>query len=462
MVMPRNVGMIKRKRLMKYAVNDYLAQQKFKYYRISLSVFFQGERMSPSSPLLTSLFCNGYSFFMIRTNPGTPTSELQSRISKLQTCLESESIDAALILQNTDLLYFAGTIQQSYLYIPSDGEPMLMARKHPARARAESGKANIVSAAGFHGKRQMLKRNGFPLPRRLGVEGDVLPANLYLALQKLFPGTALDDISRPIRLIRAVKSAYELDQIQEAARFADRIADAAKHMIREGMTEIELAGKIEAESRKLGHQGIVRMRLWGGEMFYGHLMAGPSAAVPSYVASPTGGSGVNNAVAQGPGFREIKRREPILLDYVFVYNGYLADHTRIFAIERLADKFLTAHSAMLDIQDTIKNEAKPGVTSATLYATALKQATALGYEDYFMGFGPERVRFVGHGIGLELDEYPFLAKGQELALQSGMVVALEPKLIFPGEGVVGIENTHVVTDTGLKQLTHYPDEIVIL
>ena len=93
---------------------------------------------------------------------------------------------------------------------------------------------------------------------------------------------------------------------------------------------------------------------------------------------------------------------------------------------------------------------------------ALELTKELGYEKFFMGVGDRRIRFVGHGIGLELDEYPFLAKGQDLELEQGMTLALEPKLIFPGKGVVGIENTHVVTGNGLKQLGHFDDQIIII
>ena len=230
----------------------------------------------------------------------------------------------------------------------------------------------------------------------------------------------------------------------------------------EGMSEIELAGRIEAEARKRGHQGIVRMRLWGSEIFYGHLMAGPSAAVPSYMASPTGGAAVGPAVAQGPGFRPIQRNEPILVDYVFAHRGYLSDHARIFSIGPVADDLIEAHHAMLDIQQRVMRTARPGLESADLYHLAVDRARDLGYLSNFMGVGPKRVRFVGHGFGLELDEYPFLAEGQSLQLKEGMTVALEPKLVFPGIGVVGIENTHVVTAGGLSRLGNYDDRITVV
>jgi Xaa-Pro aminopeptidase len=205
------------------------------------------------------------------------------------------------------------------------------------------------------------------------------------------------------------------------------------------------------------------MRLWGGEMFYGHLMSGPTAAVPSYLASPTGGVGTSPAIAQGPSYRTIQRHEPVLVDYVFAYNGYLSDHTRIFSLGSLPQKLIDAQTAMLEVQEMVKKSAAPGVPSGAIYELALAKAAELGYADHFMGAASkERIRFVGHGIGLEVDEYPFLAAGQDLPLQEGMTIALEPKLIFPGEGVVGIENTHVVTQDGLEQLGRFPEEILVL
>jgi Xaa-Pro aminopeptidase len=204
------------------------------------------------------------------------------------------------------------------------------------------------------------------------------------------------------------------------------------------------------------------MRLWGNELFFGHLMAGPAAAVPSYLSSPTGGEGPTPAVAQGASFRPIRRNEPVLVDYVFAHEGYLADHTRIFSLGPLPEELMAAHEAMLEVSKLIKKEAKPGVKSGDLYEMALERTTELGYADYFMGGDSDRVRFVGHGIGLEVDEYPFLAQGQKLELEEGMVIALEPKLVFPEKGVVGIENTHVVTKNGLEQLTRIDESITVV
>jgi Xaa-Pro dipeptidase len=204
------------------------------------------------------------------------------------------------------------------------------------------------------------------------------------------------------------------------------------------------------------------MRMFGNDLFYGHIMAGANAAVPSYFASPTGGKGLSPAISQGPGFNIIKENEPVLVDYVFVLDGYICDHTRIFSIGDLPDELNKAHTAMLEIQDQVSQQARPGSITGELYDLMIDLASQKGYADVFMGAGERKIRFSGHGVGLELDEYPFLAKGQAMKLEKGMTIALEPKTVIPGKGVVGIENTWVVNDTGLERLSQYPDEIVNL
>jgi Xaa-Pro aminopeptidase len=399
---------------------------------------------------------------MFNTQYNIPRPELENRLRKLQLHMTENNIDGTLIMQNTDLYYFSGTAQQGQLYIPAKGNPILMIQKDLERAAAESALDSIAPVSSPSRIPECLQQNGMDIPRRLGLELDVLPTALYFKMQQLFPKTEILDISGAIRLIRAVKSDWEIDIIEKAAMLADQVAENAGQFIKEGIPEIELAGKIEAVARQLGHQGIIRMRLWGSELFYGHLMAGESAAVPSYLSSPTGGAGVSTAIAQGPGHRPIQRNEPILVDYVFALRGYLADHTRIFSIGELPKDLTDAYEAMLAVQEMVKKISIPGISAGDVYEAAIQKAAELGYADNFMGVGENRIRFIGHGVGLELDEFPFLAKNQKLKLQKNMVIALEPKLIFPGKGVVGIENTHVVTESGLRQITKFREDITIL
>ncbi|MFP4453734.1 MAG: M24 family metallopeptidase [Desulfobacterales bacterium] len=391
----------------------------------------------------------------------TPADQLHTRCEKLRQHLCRQDTEGALILQNADLFYFSGTAQQAHLYIPAQGDPVLMVRKDFDRAKKESALERIVSFSSPREIPDILKKHGISVPKKLGMELDVVPANIYLNFGRLFEKTEITDISTSIRMIRAVKSDWEKDRIREAARFSDLLAATVPDLLKAGIPEIELAGKIEAEARKMGHQGIVRMRLWGSELFYGHVMAGPSAAVASYLASPTGGAGINPAIAQGPSLRPVKKHEPILVDLVFAVDGYNSDHTRIFSIGNLPDDLTEAHNVMLKIQEAVKKAAIPGTAANGLYELALEMASDHGLADNFMGAGQQRIRFVGHGIGLELDEFPFLAKGQKMPLEPGMVIALEPKVSFPEKGVVGIENTHIVTESGLEQLGKFPENITI-
>jgi Xaa-Pro aminopeptidase len=399
---------------------------------------------------------------MYNTDNNTPPAEIARRIGALKEQLKEHSIDAALLLQKADLFYFSGTIQESHLYVPVEGEPLLMVRKTFDRALAESSLQHVAPLNTPQQIPDFLREYDLRIPGTLGMELDVIPANMYQTYQKIFDEAHIVDVSNLIRHVRAVKSTYEIDILSKAAAFSDRVAESVKEFLREGITEIEFAGLVEARARKLGHQGVLRMRLWGGEMFYGHIMAGSAAAVPSYLSSPTGGSAISPAVAQGSSFRPIKRHEPVLVDYVFAYKGYMSDHTRIFSIGQVSDELLKAHAAMLDVQAMVKKEAVPGITAGEIYDLAVNLAGDLGYEKNFMGVGQERIKFIGHGVGIEIDEYPFLAKGQSLELQQGMIIALEPKLIFPDVGVVGIENTHVVTESGLRQFGQFNEDINVV
>jgi len=399
---------------------------------------------------------------MFDTSNCTPKSEIDRRIAEFQRRLEGAETEAALILQNVDLFYFSGTLQQSYLYIPVSGDPLLMVRKDTRRARAESPISLQVPIRSPRQIPEILTQQGCPTPGSLGLELDVLPTNIYFGLREVFVDAEIKDVSLAIRGQRAIKSDYELAIIRETAKLADQVSSRVPDILTKGMTEIEMAGKLEAEARKLGHQGIVRMRLWGGELFYGHLMAGSAAAVPSYLASPTGGAALGPAVAQGSSFRRIEEGEPVLVDYVFSHKGYIVDHARIFAVGGLPDDLLAAHETMLDLQELLKKEIRPGISPGSIYQTALTWTEEKGYGEYFMGHGKERIRFVGHGVGLELDEWPILAQGQNNPVQENMIIALEPKLIFPGRGVVGIENTHRVTPSGLEQLTRFSESITIV
>lgn len=393
---------------------------------------------------------------------GVPKDELYKRIEMFQNLLKAQSIDAALIVHKPDLFYFSGTMQQGWLYIPVQGDPLFLVFKEFSRARGESALERVVSHISPKTIPKVLAEQGYSLPERLGLEMDVLPAGQYLQFKDIFKSSEIVDATYAIKMQRAVKSGYEINLIRRSSAMADKVAAYVPKVLKPGLTEIEFAGMVEAYARSLGHQGTVRMRMFGNDLFYGHIMSGASAAVPSYLASPTGGRGLSPAISQGPGFNVIKKNEPVLVDYVFVLNGYISDHTRIFSIGSLPEDLIKTHTAMLDIQQAVKEQAKPGTLTGELYDLMIEKARHKGYADVFMGAGERKIRFAGHGVGLELDEFPFIAMGQTMRLGKGMVIALEPKAVIPGKGVVGIENTFLLTESGLESLTTFNEDIIVI
>ncbi|MFZ5648620.1 MAG: M24 family metallopeptidase [Bacillota bacterium] len=388
----------------------------------------------------------------------TPKKELDLRISKLQELMKQEGVEGALIVQNADLFYLAGTVQRAHLYVPSQGKPVLMVKKNFQRAREESSLDEVVPLDNVKDMPGMLGDYGFKDLSVIGFELDVLPAALYLKYRKMFPASQITDISHLIRSVRMVKSPYEISIMQDAAKLNHIMFSRVKNFLYEGITEVELAGKLEAVYRGAGHQGYVRMRGFNQEIVFGHLMSGYNMGVPSFLDSPTGGPGLNPSFPQGAGFKKIGRNEPLMVDYVGVFDGYMVDQARIFCLGQLPDRFVKAYDAAISIQEELKRKAGPGVSCEELYTLAVDMASGYGLKDHFMGY-PDPAPFVGHGVGIELDELPVLARGFKTPLESGMVLALEPKFVFP-EGAVGIENTFVVGENGLETLTVFDEEII--
>jgi Xaa-Pro dipeptidase len=393
----------------------------------------------------------------------TPREELERRTGALQVLMVDEGLDGILIIQNADLFYFAGTIQSGCLYVPVAGKPVYMVRRDAARARSESSLSEIVPFASMREVSGILAGYSLPEPKRIGMEFDVLPVSFFERYRKVFPAAEFQDATPLIRRVRMKKSAFELSRMRDAAQQVDKVNRHAAAIIREGMTDLDLAAELEYLARKEGHLGHIRMRVFNGEMLFGHTFSGADSALPAYTDTPLGGAGLHPSFGQGCGRKMIRPGEPIVVDFAGSCNGYLVDQTRIFALESLPEKILSGHEDMLAIQALMQQVAVPGKAWGDVYDACLALANKQGHADNFMGYRGSQVSFIGHGVGIEIDEYPFLARGfNEMFLEVGMVFAFEPKLVFPGIGAVGIENTFHLSEIGLEQLTFSRENIVIL
>jgi Xaa-Pro dipeptidase len=393
----------------------------------------------------------------------TPASELAQRYAKLQQYMAEDGLDAVIIVQNADLFYFTGTIQSGNLYIPAKGAPLYMVRKDFERARRESALQEVIPFGSMKDIPARLAEYGYPEPHRIGLELDVLPVNFFERYRKIYPDAAYVDATPLIRRVRMIKSPYEINLIKAAADQHQAVFERAREIIREGMTDLELAADLEWTARKLGHQGLMRMRGFNSELFYAQIFSGSDSAVPAYADTPLGGMGLNPSFGQSAGLKKIARNEPIIVDFGSCVDGYLCDQTRVFAIGSLPERLCRGYDDMLKIQEKMKEIAVPGTPWGTVYAECLDLAIKMGHADNFMGAPGSQVSFIGHGLGVEIDEYPFIARGfDNMKMEVGMTFAFEPKLVYPGEGAIGIENTFHVSDTGVKQLTYYNEELMIL
>jgi len=384
----------------------------------------------------------------------TPHSEVEARIARLQERMGD--LTGAIIFESADLGYFSGTAQDGLIYIPRDGPAKLMIRKSLDRARQESP----LSVMPQKSLKTLKKDLDLPAAAHIGLELDVLPYNNYSRLAgSLGEDVKFRDISERIKQIRSIKSDFEIQLIRRAARMLDAgIATVGDHL-KEGVREIDLAAQVESIMRRLGHPGRVSFRRFNHSLPMGHLMAGADAAYPSYVSSPTGGQGMSLFFAQGPGFARIRRGEPVLVDYTGCYNGYLADETRIFCLGNPSDKMMEAHTAALQIEDLVAEQLLPGRIARKIWEICEDAGRRLGYQDHLGGPQGRKAGFVGHGLGLEINEYPVIGPLDQ-EIRENMVIAVEPKMIYPGEGVVGIEDTYLVrAGRPPERLTLLPREI---
>ncbi len=389
----------------------------------------------------------------------TPLEEIENRLTRVRAGMDQQGVEGLLVIQKMDFYYLSGTTQDGLLFVPLDGKPLLMIKRELERARVESPIEDIVPLRSSREILSQIQTRHGKVPRVLGLELDVLPVKDYFKLQGFFSGTQFMDASSILRETRKIKSLFEVDLMRKAGEIGKKVYREAREILKEGMTEIEFGGLLEAAAKKYGHEGLLRVRSLNYEAYTWHVLSGLTGGIVSQSDSPMGGLGLSPAFPVGASLKVMKAREPILVDFGTCFHGYQADETRMFSIGKMEQKFIDAYNACKEIYDAVLEDTRPGADCETLFLKTLKLAERLGYKDSYLGPPGLQTRFIGHGIGLELNELPFLAQGQSYLLEKGMTFALEPKIVFPGEGSVGIENTVVVTKDGYEVLTPAGQEV---
>jgi len=390
-----------------------------------------------------------------------PDYEIKSRIGGIQERLQEADIQGLLIVQRVDLYYFSGTAQNGFLFIPAQGPPLLLIRKYMPRARRESAIENMVEITSpkevpdriidFYGR----------IPATLGFELDVVPVNAFAFYQKLFQNPTCVDASGLIHKTRMIKSQWEIKQMEKTARLSYKTFEYIREHIKPGYTEMEFGGMYEAFARKLGHGGRIRVRDYQTEGYPWHILSGVSGGMVGLLDSPASGQGTSAAFPVGAGNRKLLSNEPILIDFASVLNGFHMDETRMFAMNTMPKNALDASFAAIDIHNAVLDRVQPGLPIKELFQSGLQTAENLGYADVYLGPPGYKVRFVGHGIGLELIEPPIISRKEDALLQPGMTFALEPKLVFKNRFGAGIESVFTVTDMGYRLISQIPVEVFV-
>lgn len=384
-------------------------------------------------------------------------SEALARKEKIQAALRKMSADALLLADNANLYYTSGRVFCGYTYVPVEGDMIYFVRR-PVGLTGD----NLVYIRKPEQIPDEMQKRGLSMPETLMLEGDSLSFNEYNRLASVFSASRiLCDGTTLIRGVRAVKTPYEMELIRQSAASHDMLYRHIPKLYKEGMTDQEFAIEIEHAARQHGSLGIFRIFGRSMEIFMGNVLAGENADTPTPYDFAMGGAGLDDSLPIGCNGASIRRGQTIMVDINGNFTGYMTDLTRVFSLGDIPEKALHAHRVSIEIQQAVMEMARPGVSAAELYNKAVEIAGVGGVADYFMGHR-QKAGFVGHGIGIEINEQPVLAPRSRDILEEGMVFALEPKFVIPEVGPVGIENSFYVTSDGVEKLTNCEEAILPL
>lgn len=382
--------------------------------------------------------------------------ELRNRWQKLQTEMQKAGADGCLISVNVNLFYLTDSIYNGYFYLPQQGEPFLFVK----RPVGLTGR-NVFPVRKPEQIIETLLAHQQEPPRSLLLELDELPYNEVIRLQSVFQPEKLLNATTLIRLLRSVKSPYETGLLRHSGQLHAACYAEVPALYRAGMTDLDFSIEIERLFRRRGATGHFRVFGQTMELFMGSVIAGDNADNTSPYDFAMGGGGSHKSLPVSANGTVIAPGCTVMVDMGGTFTGYISDMTRVFSVGKVSELAYKAHQTALEIQSDIEAIAKPGIAAADLYHRAIDKVKKTGLDPYFMGYS-QQAGFIGHGIGIQINESPVLAPRSRDILHEGHIFALEPKFVIPGVGAVGIENSFAVHQTGIEKLTQLTEEIIEL
>lgn len=376
-----------------------------------------------------------------------PVSELESRQRELANRLAREGHEAALIQTPVDLYYYAGGRQNGSLLISANGEARFFVRRSLSRAIYESGGSDSP-----HSVEKFPRMSTFTedIGCKPSMQFGEIPHGFATRFASKIGATM--DCTQIIHSQREVKSAWELQMMSDAADIQMAMFEAVETVGGEGVSEIELVAAAEAVSRAAGFGGNVQMRRFPFQCDRGVIVAGRAGGVPSFFDSAIGGTGPHPMSSMGSGFTKIKPNEPVLVDLVHVHRGYVVDTTRMYVAGKLSSLWEERLEDLLAVKEEVVDVLDQGLSCSDAWKKGYQLASELGHADNLMGMSPDQSKFLGHSVGLQLDETPVVAEGFDSPLPIGGVMAIEPKVVHE-DGSIGSEDTWVRDEEGMRPIT---------
>lgn len=389
--------------------------------------------------------------------PPFPDTEYTQRIDRLREELSSHQVDAAVILQPRDLVYFTGIETAAQLVVPQSGDPIHLVQINLDRAQREGAISDVRPSRGLSTLRDVLWKTVLS-GGRIGITLDVLPARYVQRLTAMADGLELTDVSDAVMAVRSIKSPAETDVLRSAAAVSRRSFEHARSVAVEGMCEFDLQLEMQHLERAHGADEWMSHRGWNANVAWGILCSGPLTAEISGHWMTQTGSGPSAAQPYGAGGRRFKAEDLILIDRGVVLHGYHCDEARTIVIGEPNERHRHYWSSLQAVLDAAISAIRPGDPVSNVYFAAERAAEQCGIAEYFMTKARYDFAYIGHGVGLEIDEPPIVAPRTRASLLPGMVLALEPKVIVPGWGGLTLEDMVMVTADGAERLTSSPVE----
>ena len=381
-------------------------------------------------------------------------AEIAIRINKIKDELQKSAADAVLVAANPNIYYTSGRFFRGYVFISRKGNPLWFVIKPQVFDKEK----DIWFIRKPEEITQILKDQGINHLSTIALEESDLSYSDIIRLKALFPDSELKNGSIILKNARKIKTDWEINEMKEDGLHQVKVYGEVKDCYRPGMSDLVLQIEIEKRLRLEGSLGVSRVSGNTMEINLGSVISGDNADNPSPYDFTMGGSGMHPALPVGSDNSVILEGQTVMIDMNGAFNGYQSDMTRVWSLGETSSLAKKAHDCSIRILRHLEKNALPDTPVKDLYEMAMEIVEEEGLKEYFMGHRSQ-VGFIGHGIGIELNELPVVMAKSKDILQEKMTIAIEPKFVIPHVGAVGVENTYVVREFGLENITVFPEEI---